>query len=296
MPEKSVVGRSSPGPHGAVTAARLVSDLRRLGVEPGMDLLVHSSLSRLGWVVGGAQSVVEALEEAIGPSGTLLMPAFSLAAPEPSRWENPPVPRAWWSTIREAWPPFRPDLTPTRGLGVVPETFRHQTGTLRSLHPTLSFCARGPKARRLLAGHSLDFGTGEKSPLARLYALGGHVLLLGVDHGSNSSLHLAEYRSRWKGRERTLWFEGGVARNGRVERVRFRDLDGTSEDFARLGHDLERTRGSVRVGKVGAGTGRLMAQRVAVDFGVEWLPKHRGVLGPEESTPGKRSGSRGHSS
>lgn len=59
----------------------------------------------------------------------------------------------------------------------------------------MSFAAVGRKAETVVSGHSLEFGLGERSPLARLYDLDAFVLLLGVDHGSSTSLHLAEYRA-----------------------------------------------------------------------------------------------------
>ncbi len=272
MSEAEVVA-STPGL--PLTRRRAVEELRALGITPGTTMLVHTSLRSLGWVVGGAETVVLALEEAVGPTGTVVMPAFSLSAPEPSRWVAPPVPEAWWATIRRDWPPFDVDLTPTRGIGVVPETFRRQRGTLRSVHPTTSFCARGPLAVELLREHSLDFGLGEGSPLARLYDRGAHVLLLGVDHSTNSSLHLAEYRSDWVGRDRRQEFAGRIVRGDREESVRFEDIEGTSDDFAELGREFESSTGAVTVGRVGAATARRMEQRPLVDYGVRWLAEHR---------------------
>ena len=101
---------------GPVTQERLRSDLIRLGVREGMVLNVHSSLSRLGWVAGGAQAVVGALLQAVGPAGTLLMPAHSGQLSEPANWRQPPVPETWWPEIRAALPAFDPaDPDPQHG-------------------------------------------------------------------------------------------------------------------------------------------------------------------------------------
>jgi PhzF family phenazine biosynthesis protein len=97
-----------------VTQAQLCDDLRMLGVE-GLVLLVHSSLSSLGWVPGAAQAVVLALVEAVGPQGTIVMPTHSGTLTEPSRWANPPVPESWWPVIRAETPAYDALLTPTRG-------------------------------------------------------------------------------------------------------------------------------------------------------------------------------------
>ena len=143
------------------TVASLQADLRALGVTPGMVVLVHSSLSAMGWVCGGPVAVILALQKALGPDGTLVMPTHSGDLTEPSRWESPPVPESWWPVIREAMPAFDPDLTPTRAMGTIPETFRKQRGVLRSVHPHVSFSARGPRAEEITGNHSLANGLGE---------------------------------------------------------------------------------------------------------------------------------------
>ncbi|MCI4365970.1 MAG: AAC(3) family N-acetyltransferase [Thermoplasmata archaeon] len=270
--EADAVGRVPGSP---ATRATLVADLRKLGLAAGSTVLVHSSLSALGWVVGGAETVVRALEEALGEHGTLMMPAYSMNAPEPSLWKNPAVPEAWWETIRTEWPPFDAGLSPAVRLGTIAETFRSQRGTERSYHPNHSFSARGPKARELLDRHSLDDSLGEGSPLARLYERGGQVLLLGVDHASNSSLHLSEYRATWPGKHGSLPLRARVVREGVLVEIVLNDLDLDSDDFGKLGADYEAETGAVRTGSVGVGAGRLMAQPALVDFGVRWLETNR---------------------
>lgn len=256
------------------TIQSLVADLRRVGVEPGMTLLVHSSLSSLGWVCGGAVAVILGLERALGPRGTLMMPAHSGDLSDPAEWQNPPVPSAWWEIIRETMPPYDPDLTPTRGIGVIPELFRTQRGVLRSGHPQLSFAAYGPQAAAIVDRHTLAYSLGEQSPLARLYDLDGRVLLLGVDHSRNSSLHLAEYRADFPGK-REVQSGAPVLVEGERQWVTFPDIDLNADDFARLGRDFTAESGLVWQGRVAYAAAALMPQRALVDYAVHWLARNR---------------------
>lgn len=260
------------------TIATLSADLRRLGLRTGQVVIVHSSLSKLGWVNGGPVAVIQAIEDVLTPAGTLIMPTHSADYSDPARWQHPPVPESWWELIRRTMPPFQPDLTPTRDMGVIAETFRKQNGVLRSWHPAHSFAAWGQHAERIVDGHSLEYGMGEESPLARIYELEGWVLLLGVGHGNNTSLHLAETRADLDSKQ---FITDGAplmvqTPAGEIKRewVPYNDLLYDESDFEKLGADFEQT-GVVKLGKVGLAECRLMPQRALVDFGVEWLEKNR---------------------
>ena len=253
------------------TAESLERDLRALGVAPGMTLLVHTSLSALGWVCGGAPAVIDALSRAVRPKGTIVMPAFSPDISEPSFWTNPPVPEAWWQTIRDTMPAFDPEATPTRWVGAVPECFRKLPGVRRSAHPCASFAARGPNARRIVARHGLDFCLGEKSPVARCYELDAHVLLLGAGHRSNSSLHLAEYRARYGGK-REIEQGAAILRRGVRVWAAYKELDLHVNDFPAIGTAF---RPRERVGHVGCAEASLFRQREIVDFAVDWMERNR---------------------
>ncbi|WP_068169931.1 aminoglycoside N(3)-acetyltransferase [Neokomagataea thailandica] len=196
MTESTAIARST---HGPVTTERLVEDLRALGVRPGMTIMVHTGLSRIGWVCGGAHSVISALITAIGPEGTLMMPAQSPSLSDPQHWENPPVPQSWWPTIRASQPPYDPALTPTYQCGIVAETFRHWPETQRSTHPLLSLCARGANAQELLKDQPLDDPLGNQSPLAALENKGGFILMIGSGWETCTALHLAERRAEPNG-------------------------------------------------------------------------------------------------
>jgi len=255
------------------TSRTLIRDLRSLGVADGMTLLVHTSMSALGWVAGGPQAVIAALLAAVGSGGTLVMPTHSTGLSEPSLWRNPPVPESWWPIIRDETPAFDAHLTPTRMMGVIAEGFRTYPGVRRSDHPQDSFAARGPNAALVVDDHSLDRGLGDRSPLARIYDLDGHILLLGVGHTNNTTLHLAEYRADYPGKE---WVTQGAPMmvDGEQRWVTFEDLEGGSDDFEAIGEAFAAA-GFERLGPVGSGEGRLMGVRDLVDFAADWMTTHR---------------------
>lgn len=252
------------------TRDSLAADVRALGVTPGETLLVHSSLSSLGWVCGGAGVVVGALLDVLGDAGTLVVPTHSSDNSDPAYWEAPPVPEAWWAHIRASTPAFDARTTPCRGVGVVPETVRNWPGAVRSSHPQTSFAAVGPRAAAIVDGHAPDCRLGERSPLARLEEGAARVLLLGAGFESCTAFHLAEYRIPSPRVDNSF---AVMTPHGRVWST-VRDTSITSDRFDELGADFEKERPVVR-GTVGGADARLFALADAVAYAESWLPRHR---------------------
>ena len=176
-----------------ITRTVLAERLRSAGLRSSDVVCAHVGMKRLGYVCGAAQTVIDALLDAVGPTGTVMMPTFSGEHSDPATWRFPPVPPAWIKPIRDETPPYDPHLTPTRQMGKVAELFRHRPGALRSDHPHSSFAALGPRARGLVLNHCLGFRFGPQSPLGRLAAMDGKVLLLGADDNRATFVYLAQY-------------------------------------------------------------------------------------------------------
>ncbi len=260
------------------TRQSLADDLRALGVVAGMTLIMHSSLKSLGWVSGGPVAVIQALMDVVTASGTIVVPTQTSDYSDPALWQHPPVPESWWQIIYDTMPAYDPRITPCRFMGVIVETFRTWPGVLRSDHPADSFAAWGRYAEQVIKGHTLDYGLGEGSPLARIYDLGGWVLLLGVGHDSNTSMHLAEYRA--PDPEQTM-LGAPILEDGQRVWKNYQDIEINSDIFSEIGADFERT-GQVRLAKVGSADARLFRQRAAVDFTQEWLTARRTAKSGEQ--------------
>lgn len=156
--------RTADAKEAARARCRLAADLRRAGIREGCPVLIHTSLSALGHVDGGADTVIDALLDAVGPEGTLVIPTLSYLYTNADSTN------------------FDVAKTPTN-LGTIPETFRLRPGVARSMHPTHSCAALGPQTLALLGEHRHDRSpVGENSPFRKVRDLEGQVAFLGVPH------------------------------------------------------------------------------------------------------------------
>ena len=228
----------------AVPQRTLIEQLRQLGLSKAPVVVVHTSFKAVGPIEGGPEGLIAALRVALGSDGTLVMPSMS----------------------DDDDHPFDAETTSCRSMGVVADAFWRLRGVLRSNHHA-SFAAAGPLAPVITAPHPLAPPHGIDSPVGRVCALGGFVLLLGVGHSSNTTVHLAEAIARVPYRTRKYCT---VLRDGAPTRVEYDETDHCCENFDRLDSWL-RERKLQAEGMVGHGSARLARSSDVVDMAVERL-------------------------
>lgn len=238
--------------------SEVADQLRALGVRPGGVLLVHTSFRAVRPIEDGPLGLIDALRTALGPEGTLVMPC--------------------WTGDDEV--PFDPATTPAaEDLGATADLFWRRPGVVRSDH-LQAFAAIGPRAEAIvktplpLPPHVPD------SPVGRVHDLDGQVLLLGVGHDADTSLHLAELLAKVPyGIPRHCM----VVQGGKHVRVDYLENDHCCRRFA-LADDWLRARGLQAEGPVGHGTARLTRARDIVGLAVKAMRRQPTIFlhGPEE--------------
>ncbi len=177
-------------PAGPLTRRRLAGELADLGLLPGDMVMVHAAMGRVGEILGGPDSLIAALGDAIGGDGTIMAYTGCDGRYEDLLDADGRVPDVW----RAAVPGF--DAAASRAVrdnGVLPEFLRTTPGARRSANPGASMAALGARADWLTADHPWHYGYGAGSPLARLVAAGGKVLMLGAPLDTMTLLHHAEH-------------------------------------------------------------------------------------------------------
>lgn len=226
---------------------QILSSLRFMGIREGDVLLVHSALTSIGYVEGGADAVIDALMAAVGRSGTLVMSTLT----------------GWASS-------FDPEKTPS-AVGIISEVFRRRPGVLRSLHPVHSVAACGARAEEIVKGHErCATGCGEGTPYMKIIQLGGKVMLLGVDMDRNTMMHTLEEAA---GVQYLLELEIPAPNyppyNGKGTFV-LRKFPPGHRDFLRITPDLRKA-GVMKEGRIGKAVTKVMEAKGLFEVGLRIL-------------------------
>jgi aminoglycoside 3-N-acetyltransferase len=273
-----------PGNGQPVTFSRMSDDLRAIGVRRGTILMLHTRMSAIGWVVGGAETVVRAVLEALGPDGTLV--AYTGWNDNPFELEG--WPPDWKDSYLRELPAYDPTISqPARDNGRVPERIWTWPDSVRSAHPEANVTAIGRQASWLVSDQPDDFPQGAGSPLAKLVEAEGQVLMLGAPLSTITLLHHSETLA--EGREkRFVTYRMPVLVDGRTEWRTYRDIDTTArgafpyedlfaEDaFEVIGREALAA-GCGRTGLVGRAVSYLFEASALTRFGIEWIEEHFGT-------------------
>lgn len=202
--------------------ADIIRGLRELGLMEGDVVLLHSALSSLGHVEGGADTVVDAFLEVLGPVGTLVVPIFG-------------------------------------AFGAITDAVKARPGAIRSVHPLAAVSALGPRAAEICRDHwKPDVAHGEDTPYTRIRDAGGYVCLLGVDQDRNTTLHTAEELLELPYLTTTL--ETSFATPEGPVRKAFRLFPGPHRDFIGLEQRFAAS-GRMKIGRIGSSVVRLIKCR-----------------------------------
>lgn len=264
----------------------LVADLERLGVRRGDVLMLHASLRRIGPVAGGPTGVLDAIDAAVGSSGTLLM---ILGAVIEHEWVNQ-HPEGDRAALLANAAPYDPLVSPVLPeVGYLAEAFRLRQGTIVNDNPSGRFAARGARAHELFHDAPWDDYYGPGSPLHRLCDAGGRVLRLGSNLETVTALHYAEYLAEVPEKRRVRRHYRVQGRNGPETRsVECLDDEhgivdwpataagaaGPDSDYFALIMQSYLATGRGERGRFGRSDAELVDAADVVQFGARWMTEH----------------------
>lgn len=250
-----------------LTRSSLLTDLVRLGVRPGGVIMVHASVRSIGPVTGGVNVVLQALLDAVGPTGTLA--AYLDFEPFYEDDDTAEVP-VFDKRIAHA----------ARDHGILHETIRTWPGALRSDHPDAGVAAIGPLAAWITAEHPFHYGYGPGTPFAKILQANAQVLLLGAPLDTITLLHYAEHEARIPGK-RIRQYRRLMPTPQGPRWTDFEEFDTAdpvnsqlpTDVFARIAADFLAT-GQGSAGPVGAAPSSLFPAPELVRFGIDWLERY----------------------
>lgn len=265
MSEKLVIERS----FGPISKLDLMRDFKALGIHSSDGIILHVSLSKIGWIIGGEVTLIQALLDTLN-EGTIVMPTQTGNYGDPARWENPPVPKSWVPKIKDHMPAYDKRITPPYHLGRVSELFSRYPGVIRSDHPQASFAAIGKDAEALMSDHALDCAFGEKSPLKKMLDKDFKILMIGTDYDTTTAMHFAETQVYPK-KTKKEWLYYLDEKNQRQTKEVL-DYHYSTEYFKKLGKTFEKET-IIKQGLIGQAPSKLVNMNELIWHSVNELKK-----------------------
>ena len=245
-----------------LNAEDIKKQLLHLGIKQGDVLEVHASMKAIGYILGGSNTILDALLDVTGYEGTLVMSAQAYGNSEPAYFENPPVDVSLYQKIRQTHPVYQSKFEDIRYMGALATSFQKRPAVYFSNHPIASFMSIGKHAKWITQSHPLQDEFGLKSPLARMVELKAKVMLIGVDYEVCTGMHLGEHLSG----KRPLQIQGSRMNvSGKEEWVKFLTPAYDSAAFNPIGRAME-MQNKTQVGLVGNAVTKVFDLETAVRF------------------------------
>jgi aminoglycoside 3-N-acetyltransferase len=251
----------------------LISEFKKCGLSEGQTIIMHASLKSLGYVVGGSETILRVIFEIIGKEGTLIMPSQTWKNLDPETGVHWEIDQSKWDVIRDHWPAYDKNITPSIGMGSIAEMLRNWPNANRSDHPSRSLVAVGKYSNYIVSNHDLSNICGIGSPLDKIYNLDGYVLLLGVNHDKNTSLHLSEARANFSSKN-FIVEHSAVLVNGKREWISYKTQNPDDSDFIKLGDEFEKIH-NIKTYTIGNAKVKFISQPKLVDWAINWMENNR---------------------
>jgi aminoglycoside 3-N-acetyltransferase len=262
------------GSHRCWRRRQLRAQVEAIGLAAGDAVMVHAGLRAVGPILGGPDTLIGAILEVLGPAGTLLAYTDWNGDFHDLLDDEGRVPHE----IRDDIAPFDPTASRAiRDNGTFAEFVRTFSGAVRSENPGASCAAVGGSAQWFVSDHALDYGYGERSPLAKLVEARGKVLMIGAPLDTLTLLHHAEHLANIPDK-RVIRYETPLLWNGQKVWRMFEEFDTGHPVVAGLADDYFREivasflqQGHGKHGTIGAAPSILLPAPEIVRFAVEWL-------------------------
>ncbi len=250
----------------------IIDALEELCINSGDNIIVHCSLSKIGYLIGGVETLYRALKFRIGLSGNIIVPSQSIELSHPKTWRYPPLKKQFINKVSDGILGYDSQTTPVSpSLGVFCEYITMLKDTVRTQHPLYSFAINGKDSKKISKFQNLDLPFGSNSPLDWLYQNNGKILMIGTDFETNTSIHLAESKVF----KANIIEEGKIRKKGRDEWVKFKNVElGKYDDYT----DIERIylhkyMDFYKVKGIGNTSIRIFCLKSVVDFCIEYYLK-----------------------
>ncbi len=245
----------------------IIEGLIKLGLKSNDKVMVHSSLSSFGYVVNGANDIIEALMEVVH-DGIIIMPGHFSVNSNVREWQNPPVPESWFEKVEQNIMPASKVVEPV-GVGRIPRVFGRYDGVAHTNHPFVALQVYGKHPKELI-NQPLNRPHSISGPFGYMYNHGIKLLMLGSNYDNLTFMHLASNIL-----ESYMDMYSNIYQDGQVIRVKYEIENDEPEDFIKIGELFEIAYPkSIEIKQIGQAKCRLIEGKALIDFTVAYYKKH----------------------